>query len=272
MEVIDINFLRTNGWRQGAIIDDKSKIEKLIEGSCGYRPSDSPIPEILVVISQDCDLLHANVENEPYIDFIAGCFDKEKDGNYFYGKNPRKLQISHNTGIIGLNIHDIVRITKDEFEKNNPKRASLTLNKNDVKQIVNWVSKRYSRAAFPDEFMNRLKKSSRPIEKLSKNRLMEFVYFIYIDIADEELNIDQNYDVILVIGVQRYLDQETKSEIDELFDDTFNTPGIEAEIRVVDLYDVTYEIMENYKRFDLDYRSFSVDYDVATPISGIDVV
>ena len=268
----DPDYFRKNGWQQGSIIDDESALTALLKSSCGYTPSDSPSPDFLILLSQDCDIFHHKVSDEPYIDFIAARFGERKDGSLSYGKNPRKLQIEHDKGIISFIVHDILRVTKGVFETINPKHASLVLDKNDIKQIVNWVSKRYARAAFPDEFIKRLKNSKHPIEKTSKNEIMEQVALVYIDISDEELNTDQIYKVTMVIGVQHGLNQEIKTQIEDIFYDSFNTPGIEAKIIVLDKYDITYKIIESYKRFDLDYRSMSGNYDTAVPVTGIDTV
>jgi len=264
------NYFRKNDWRQGRIIDDESALTALLKNSCGYIPSDSPLPDFLILLSQDCDILHHKVGDEPYIDFIAARFGEKKDGSLFYGKNPRKLQIEHNKRIISFIVHDILRVKKDVFEKVNPKHASVVLDKDAIKRIINWISKRYARAAFPDEFIKRLKNSKHPIEKTSKNEIMEQVVLIYIDISDEELNTDQNYEGTMIIGVQHGLEQETMMQIEDIFNDSFNTPGIDIEIYVLDIYDITYEIIENYKRFDLDYRSMSGNYDTAIPVTGID--
>jgi uncharacterized protein (UPF0297 family) len=271
-KVNDPDYFRKNSWCQGGIIDDESAITTLLKNSCGYIPSDSPLPDFLIIISQDCDILHYKIDDEPYIDFIAGRFGEKKDGSLFYGKNPRKIQIEHDKGIISFIVHDILRVTKSVFETINPKHASMVLDKNDIKQIVYWISKRYARAAFPDEFIKRLKNSKHPIEKISKNEIMEQVVLIYIDISDEELNADQIYKVTMIIGVQHGLKQENMTQIEDIFYKSFNTPGIEARINVLDIYDITYDIIENYKRFDLDYRSMSGNYETAIPVAGIDTV
>jgi hypothetical protein len=270
--VNDPDYFKKNGWRQGSIIDDESALTALLMNSCGYIPSDSPLPDFLILLSQDCDIFHHKVGDEPYIDFIAGRFGEKKDGSLFYGKNPRNLQIEHDKGIINFIVHDILRVPKVVFEAINPKHSSMVLDKNDIKLIINWISKRYARAAFPDEFMKRLKNSKHPIEKTSKNEIMEQVVLIYIDISDEELNADQIYKVTMVIGVQHGLEQETLVQIDDVFYKSFNTPGIETDVNVLDKYNITYEIIESYKRFDLDYRSMSGNYDTAAPATGIDTV
>jgi hypothetical protein len=101
---------------------------------------------------------------------------------------------------------------------------------------------------------------------------MEQVVLIYIDITDEELGADQIYKVTMVIGVQHNLQQEIITQIEDIFYDSFNTAGIETEVEIRDKHDITYETIENYKRFDLDYRSMSGNYDAAVPVTGIDSV
>ena len=263
------DYFKANGWRQGILINDKSSISSLTKNSYSHKSSDSPLPEFLIVISQDCDIFHHNLLDEPYIDFIKGYF-QEEDGNLLYGKNPRRLQIKYDKKTIGFFIHDVFCVNKDEFEKINPKHASMNLRKEDIKQIVNWVSKRYVRAAFPDEFNNRLSKAKQ-VDKAGRNPLMGEVSLIYIDLPDEELKPEQDYEVTMVIGIRHRSDQEINTKVEDLFYDAFNVPGIKAEIEVYDEYDITYETISTYKRFDLDYRSVSGNPDVAAPVSGIDV-
>ena len=87
----DPNFFRKNAWRQGDIVDDKSSVQALLNSSCWPHISNSQPPDFLVILSQICDI-YQRIEEEPYIDLLAGYFDK-KDGNFFHGKNPRRLQI-----------------------------------------------------------------------------------------------------------------------------------------------------------------------------------
>ena len=263
----DSGYFITNGWHQGSIIDDKSAVLALLKKSCGYRLTNSPLPEFLVIISQDCDILHHRIDDEPFIDFIAGCFNK-KDGNLFHGKNPRKLQIECGKKTIGFIIHDILRVKKIVFEKINPKHSFLALDKKDIKLIISWISKRYSRAAFPDEFMKRLSKSKQ-IDKAKRNPLVDKVSLIFVDIPDVELKIDQDYSVTIIAGVQHGSDQETRSQVEDLFYASFNIPGIKAEIEVHDEYDITYEIISTYMRFDWDFRSLAGNSGVAAPAPGI---
>jgi len=264
-------YFRTNAWHQGDIIDDKSAIQALLKSSYGYISTASPKPKFMVIISQDCDILHDKIEDEPYIDFLTGCFANKKDGNFFHGKNPRKIQIEHDKGTMCFIVHAVLHTKKDKFAEIDPKHSSMTLDKKDIKLIINWIAKRYSRAAFPDEFMNRLAKSKK-IDKVKKNPLVDKVSLIFIDITDEELNTDQNYDIKMTIGVQHGSDQGTRSQVEDLFYDSFNIQGIEAEVEAPDEYDITYEIISTYRRFDWDSYSQQGNPDVAVPATGINTI
>jgi len=267
--VDDSEFFKLNNWRQGDIIDDKSVVKVLVKNSSWHYPNDTSIPELIVVISQDCDIVHNKLEDEPYIYLLAGRFEK-KDGNLFYSKNPRRLQIEQGKMVIGFFIHDILRVKKDVFIKYNPNHASMVFQKEIIKQIIKWISNRYIRAAFPNEFNNRLKASQ--VEKISKNLLMEKVSLIYIDVSDEELETDQVYRAALIIGVQHGLDQDSISQIEDLFYQSFHIPGIDAEVEVYDEYDITYEVISTYRRFNWDYRSTPENPNVSVPASNIDNV
>ena len=264
------DYFKANDWRQGTLIDDKAAIFSLVKSTCSCKSFDSPLPEFLVIVSQDCDIFHHNLEDEPYIDLIKG-YLKEKDGNLMYGKNPRKLQIEYGKGVICFFIHDIFCVSKDVFREINPNHATMPLGKDNTKQIVNWISKRYVRAAFPDEFNNRLSKAKQ-VDKMSKNPLMGEVSLIYIDLPNEELKTEQDYEVTMIIGVKHGSKQIIITEVENVFYEAFNVPGIKAEINVYDEYDITYETISTYKRFDLDYRSISGNPDVSTPVFGVDTV
>jgi len=259
-------YFREKGWHQGDVIDDKSAIESLINCSGGITLSIPP--ELLVVISHTCDILHQEL-NEPYIDLLIGHYNK-KDNVLVQGRNPRKLQIDNLKGTIEFIIYNIVRITKNDFEEVNPVRSSLGFNKSDIKLILNWVSKRYIRAAFPDEFMRRLPKKD--IDILQKNPHMNNVSLIFIDVNDIELNHDQDYDIIIIIGVQKNkINSELKEILENLFYDTFNVKGIIlTDLQIHDENDITYEIMSTYKRFDWDFRSLPENENTAIPFAGID--
>jgi hypothetical protein len=255
-------LLRSAGWRQGDIISDKAAI-------CALISSD---PDFLVIITQDCDIVQS-LDNEPYIDFLAGMFTSNADGNLSLGKNPRRLQVTIDGKIAEFVIHDHFRVKKEEFVKINPKKSTARLGKNDITLIARWISKRYIRPAFPDEFNARLSKSRKQPDTLSKNTLLKHVSLIFIDVDDEELPAGQDYEIQITVGVAHNTGVDSAKKIDGLFNDTFTVPGISIKrIRVLDEFDITYKIINTYKRFDWDYRSLPENPDVASPPDGIDTI
>ena len=218
-------------------------------------------------MSHSCDILHKE-EDEPYIDLLIGRKNK-KNNIFLQGRNPRRLQIEHTKEAIEFLVHNILHVEKKKFEAVNPKKSSIILNKNDIKLIIKWVAKRYTRAAFPDEFSKRLPRKQ--IEELQKNDLMKIVTLIFIDINDTELKQDQDYEIIIFVGVQHnIINKEIKSQLEELFYKTFNITGITADLHIHDEYDINYNIINTCKRFDWDFRSLPENVGIAIPNGGID--
>jgi hypothetical protein len=64
--------------------------------NCPYLwKSDRPNPwyDLAVAVSHDCDIANENLEAEPAVELVLGCFVDKQNGNYTYGKNPLTLQI-----------------------------------------------------------------------------------------------------------------------------------------------------------------------------------
>jgi hypothetical protein len=256
------DLVRTAGWRQGDIIDDKVAIRALISSE----------PDFLVIITQDCDIVQS-LDNEPYIEFLAGKFTSESDGNLYFGKNPRRLQVAIDGKMAEFVIHDHFRVKKEIFAETDPRKSTAQLSKNDVKLIARWISKRYIRPAFPDEFNARLSKSRKQSDTLSKNMLLKHVSLIFIDVDDEELPAGQDYEIQITVGVAHDIGIDSAKKIDGLFNDAFTVPGISIKrIRILDEFDITYGIINTYKRFDWDFRSLPENSNVASPAHGIDTI
>ena len=82
---------RTIPWRQGSVLQKKDL--KLFKIDL-HDGSDSVF---VVVISHDCDLVQV-LENEPSVEVIVGIGISKSDGNFTYGKNPRRLHLEFSDG------------------------------------------------------------------------------------------------------------------------------------------------------------------------------
>lgn len=166
---------RSIPWRQGSVLQNEDL--KLLEIDL-HDGSDSVF---VVLVSHDCDLVQ-DPENEPSVEVIVGIGISKLDGNYTYGKNPRRLHLEFSDGeekvwVELLNTQKI-SIPKARLEKFIP--SSLKLEEENRNVLQRWLASRYRRAAFPDEFDRRLKaakvdrKIARILEPLGKDILAIF--------------------------------------------------------------------------------------------------
>jgi len=180
---------RDTPWRQGHILPSDC-IEALqlnpekIENLCA------------VVISHDCDVANDNLDAEPYVEVIIGKkLDGEGNGSFFHAKNPRILHIEamgqDSAVIIELSATEKRSIRKTELVRYQPD-ATISIPSGPLKGLRTWLSIRYVRAAFADEFMNRMDEAK--VNKfLDKTLKKDGKYFskIYFDL-DKGRNIDRS--------------------------------------------------------------------------------
>ena len=138
-------------WRQGSVLQQSvARNLGLITGEAATR--------CVVVVSHDCDIV--NSTHEPEIEVIVGQIVTEANGNLTGGKNSRKLHLSwqHRGEAyhVELRATDKCRIPKSALDKV-PPDAGYTLEPQNLVTLRFWLGARYNRAAFPDEFNDRLR-------------------------------------------------------------------------------------------------------------------
>ena len=80
-------WTRDTPWRQGHVLPLEA-IQTL-----RLAHPDAPDSTCAVVISHDCDLANDDLQIESSVEIIIGCHPTKVDGNYFWAKNPRILQL-----------------------------------------------------------------------------------------------------------------------------------------------------------------------------------
>lgn len=138
-------------WRQGALLSQKA-----VEVLGLSLQSGGAVEAAAIVVSHDCDLVQL-AEVEPMVELVLGRRVERPDGNLLHGKNPRRLQLPINVGNgwVELDARWKKAVKKEDLAPYRPDAAlSLTLNEKMILQ--RWLAARYRRAAFPDEFNNRL--------------------------------------------------------------------------------------------------------------------
>lgn len=188
--------IRTNGWRRGNFLNESCTPEVLEQCGQSHHPNSR-----LVLLSHDCDIVH-NRNSEPNTEVcVAEPLEGDLNGNYTHGKSPRILHI-------GIDLPD----TSRHFEIHASKRFWIDrsllrehtpddLLKFDGKNLdilIDWITYKYNRAAFPDAFNDRLGPSLKDIQKVAK-RSGDNLSAVYLALSpNEELDGDQDYQVHLV--------------------------------------------------------------------------
>lgn len=133
-----------------------------------------------------------------------------------------------------------------------------------IDSLVNWVIKRYNRAAFPDAFNERLKKSKKPIKEILKENV-DNVHGIFIQLNPEaELDNDENYEITLRLVFPSHVvtnDERKKLRdvLEKIVDILLQNKGIlvKDDYRAVSIDDISYGEISDLYNWDYDYLSYS---------------
>ena len=144
------NTIAHYGWEQGSVLKPADVGGVVTEPALKLGPDD-----VLIVVSQTCDLVHPSFVGEPFVEVLKAAKVTESNGNLTFGKNPRRLQFEIAGVCYDASCHDRVRFKRELLV---PLMPSLIhqLDQRTVRVIVEWISKRYTRPAFPDEFNRRI--------------------------------------------------------------------------------------------------------------------
>lgn len=169
---------RDTPWRQGHVLPPEA-IQAL-----GLSHPNVPDSTCVVVISHDCDLANDDLQSEPGVEIIVGCYLTKGDGNYFWAKAPRTLHLEALHGGVPV-VVELIATAKHFI----PKQAlaafipdtTHSFSGKSLSALRSWLAVRYNRAAFPDSFVHRLSqfKVDKGLAKLIEpiGQLLSAVYF-----------------------------------------------------------------------------------------------
>jgi hypothetical protein len=191
-------------WRQGSIIG-----RDLIQRATDALPVSRPIPEdsLFILISQDCDIVHKRYDVEPFVEFLVATRIEAtgKNKGLQWGKHPRRFQFSitqrGSESLLEIDINDRYRAPRQILLSGLPEqRLDATL----TEAIGRWVAKRYTRAAFPDEFNRRTDAARDSLADLFKKQ-GDLILSIHIRIEpeDTELPDAEDYRISLYVICER---------------------------------------------------------------------
>jgi hypothetical protein len=250
-------------WEQGSILPDEATAHIVRD----IFPA--PEPSHFIVVSQDCDILHPWLDDEPFVELLLAVpLPGDKTGSYVGGRNPRTLHFDLiiNGEPVPFQAYAGDRHFLDRrilLHFSPAKDRSLT--KKQGRVVVEWLSRRYTRAAFPDAFNARIDNRAQKKIRAAIDKMNETASAIMVAGADEELDSKSTYKigVVAILPEDEYhdVDRRTRLEVQLLkLEAALNgCPGIDAKAKVFGEHQITMKDFLAMKRWDYDYLSYGAD-------------
>lgn len=259
------------GWKQGVLLSSNNVA---LEHSAPYQIAEGTR---LLLVSQTCDLVQGSFEREPYFEVLSiHPLGKEPSGEYQGGKNSRRIefslcadnQISHWYALP----YERQQINR-ELLLDGRKPDFFLEDENVLEMILRWLSRRYTRTAFPETFVNRINSKRQPIAKkfAHLNPYISSVYIRLNPFAELEETSAYSVEVILVMEADKFDDPEQhkqcskiKSQLEEQLE---KCDGIDvSDINLESTASLTFEDVKGFREWDYSYLSFRDPENAAPPI------
>jgi hypothetical protein len=254
------------GWRQGSVLGGL-----LVGEAIKLKPDRVNVEETdrLIVTSHDCDIANGSLTKEPVIEILRAVVSQSAPvGSHQCGRNPRDLHLGCEIDgcqvNLRCNVHDRWVVPRELLTRERPRPGVAG---RPLRIIVEWLAKRYFRAAFPSEFDRRWRAKFKNWETLLKKN-SEWIQGIYLSLnTPDELTDGQTYRCTLIVAVPANNTKNPKwaaernrltDEIEEIWQQF--EPGIVCDgADVLGTNEVTLADIEPYQRFDADWVSFADD-------------
>ena len=161
-----------------------------------------------MVVSHDCDLANANLDDEPCVEVIAGKRLPSSDPNRANLKSARTLHLTitceGRTECVELTATGKQLIPKSALAAWRPD-PRYRLDADNFFTLRRWLAARYDRAAFPDQFERRMYGETDLAERINKvakkegvNRVVSGIYFEVSPREELDPAVPYNLTVVLV--------------------------------------------------------------------------
>ena len=196
--------LRKNGWRQGVIVQASHILEGLPDGSPATHN------DYAMVVSQSCDLVHHDLGNEPSAVILVLKSVSSGKSEVMHGRNPRLLHFQATDGhwFEAWAWNQIV-IPRDHLAEKSSIEG-IELAPKVLRCVLDWLAKRFTRIAFPDDFNDALKLKSNAIGKLLKKNHKLFTEILLHISPFDELSANQHYELACYLLMAAEVHDEPK--------------------------------------------------------------
>jgi hypothetical protein len=261
------------GWRQGSVLP-QDLISVLIPLG---RDLPTPNPDgLAIVLSQDCDINCQALEVEPFVDILWAVPASVVDGNLTLGKNPRKIQFQCMRAGREITLESSVRwkfeLSRQELSKFRPE-SNVVLDEGVGTLLPKWVSKRFTRAAFPNVFNTRTFSSRKKIKKYLEQKGKK-LSGIYLLLEEDELPPEQNYEIVIrgTMLDEDFDSPSFKGEVESAISKLASLLNEQSGIHVVDFgfvpeREFSISDLKVFKRWDYDALSYSDPDQSAFPVN-----
>ncbi len=258
-------------WKQGVFLcpDD----DRLKENAHYNIPDDTR----LLIVSQTCDLVQGSFESEPYFETLClHPLNREPDGGYLGGKNSRRIEFSLDIAGDGISHwyalpYERHLINRELLLDRQP--DSFLHDEQTLKMILGWLSRRYTRTAFPDAFVSRIDARKDPIGK-KFSRLNPHISNVYVRVTPfDKLEDGDEYsmELMLVMDAEKFDDtkqyelcNDIKKQLEYQLGEC---DGIKVDdISIESTASITIEDLKGYLEWDYSYLSFRAPDKAAMPV------
>ena len=137
----------SNGWEQWRCVS-----RHLLPDS--FLTEDRSDCETFVVMTQSCDLAHGCFESEPFVELLGVTVEEKKEnGSFINAKNSRELHIPIEGGCyVAVRAANRFFVDRGELASFSPDDP-LNFTEQQKTILTTWISSRYYRPAFSEEYM-----------------------------------------------------------------------------------------------------------------------
>jgi len=251
--------MRKSGWRQGVILPAAQLLKNLPDGQ--------PVTNdhYLLAVSQSCDLVHHDLEKEPYAVFLVLEARESIVPEFTHGRNPRVL---HFSGVAGRFFEAWawrqVAMPRGELLKHRHFDMEM-LSEPDLRVVVEWLAKRFTRIAFPDDFNEALRPQGSTIKKALKRSHHLFSEILLRLEPFDNLTTSSVYHISCYFLMPSEIHDDPGQLADARamavkLEECFLKCGIEVfECAPISELDLSYAELKELVRWDYDYLTYRAD-------------